>query len=92
MAQIWRVNGTVEDLDFGPKLDELQKAVGGYIELVRLNNGRGMYINEEGKIEGLPMNDKATKLAHEHKAIFENDVIVGDAVLMSPEEMRADSE
>ncbi len=47
-------NGT----DF--KLDELQDFVGGYIEIIHLNDGRIMVINEEGKLLDLPVNLLAT--------------------------------
>jgi hypothetical protein len=57
-------------------LTELQKIVGGYIELIYLNDGRVMVINEEGKIDGLEYNLTAT-------LAYGNDVIVGN-VLVSP--------
>jgi hypothetical protein len=47
-------NGT----DF--QLDELQDFVGGYIEIIHLNDGRIMVINEEGKLLDLPVNLLAT--------------------------------
>ncbi|MBV9709090.1 MAG: DUF3846 domain-containing protein [Chloroflexi bacterium] len=45
------------------QLDELQAVVQGYIELVHLPDNRIMVINEQGKVEGLPRNEKATALA-----------------------------
>lgn len=69
-------NGT--DFD----LDELQKAVGGLIEIINLRGDeRILVINEEGKFMSLDENVKATALAHEFKAIFPNDIIVGDVVV-----------
>lgn len=45
------------------ELEELQKMVGGYIELVRTQPPvREMYINEEGLLDGLPVNPVATLL------------------------------
>jgi len=49
-------NGT----DFA--LSEVQKLVGGYVELVRIGPGRIMLINEDGLSLGLPTNAKASKL------------------------------
>lgn len=44
-------------------LEELQKFVGGMIELTRTNKPvRDMWVNEEGKLDGLPINRKATAL------------------------------
>jgi hypothetical protein len=63
--------------DETPTLDELQEAVGGYIEYVPCTGPLGfMYCNEEGKLKGLPANIHATNL------IEFDDIIVGDVVLM----------
>ena len=37
-------------------LETLQNLVGGYIELVRMGGGVGLIVNEEGKLNGLPVN------------------------------------
>lgn len=60
--------------------------VGGYIELVRIvveDTLFHMYINEEGKLNGLPYNYIATDLAHESNAISWLDGIVGPAYIIS---------
>ena len=45
-------------------LEEMQAIVGGYIETVPCKQpGMMMVVNEEGKLLGLPRNDKATALA-----------------------------
>lgn len=66
-------------------LEELQKAVDGYIEIVRLMNDLILVINDEGKFTK-PVNQIATILAHMHKAIGVTDCICGD-VLVCPSEM-----
>jgi len=43
-------------------LEELQEIVGGLIELVECKDGKLIVLNEEGKLIGLPPNDKATNL------------------------------
>jgi len=63
-------------------LEELQEAVGGYIERVVLPDGRPMYINEEGRCKGLPVNFLATKLAG---IMIVGDVLIIDTAL-NPEE------
>ena len=69
-------NGT--DFD----LDELQKAVGGLIEIINLRGDeRILVINEYGKFMSLDENVKATALAHEFNAIWHNDIIVGDVIV-----------
>jgi len=67
-------------------LEELQAFVGGYIELVRIDGERNLWLNEEGKLDGLPLNVKATKLTH--GIIAEWDFIVGDVLVATPEEFR----
>ena len=72
MATLYRYNepdnafATCEEETVEPKngtdftLEELQGYVGGYIEIIHLNDGRIMVINEEGKLLGLPLNMLAT--------------------------------
>lgn len=75
------VDGTetqVESAKAKFSLEELQGFVGGYIELTRTNDGRDMYVNEEGKLEGMPYNAKATALYRHGGA----DPIVGPALVI----------
>lgn len=68
-------------------LEELQQIVGGYIEILFFKDGRMMVLNEEGKLEGLPVNMEATRIAHENHLIWENDCIVGTVLLAEPGEI-----
>lgn len=54
-------------LDF--QLDELQKFVDGYIEIINLHNGDILVINDNGK-DVLDSNETATEIAHKHNAIW----------------------
>jgi len=75
-------DGNARDVEFSGKianLKELQELVGGYIEILWLRGGKALVVNEEGKIYGLPVNDRATYLIEEHGL---SDVIVGNVVLM----------
>lgn len=69
MAQWISVDGKVDSttklLRGAGLLPQLQEFVGGYIELVYLNDGSVMVINEEGALEGLPNNVAATKALRE---------------------------
>lgn len=64
------------------RLKELQDIVGGYIELVVTRDGRDMYINEEGKLNGLEQNPAATALVE----LFAGDYIVGTVIVFTAEE------
>lgn len=66
-----------EDLD----LDNLQKAVGGYIELVNVNESMNLFCNEEGKVKNLPINIVATNFVKTQKHF--NDVLCGDVVFVN---------
>lgn len=65
-------------------LEELQSIVDGYIEVINLDDKRIMIVNEEGKYR-FNRNQKATELAHSKRAIFANDYIVGNAIVMNNE-------
>lgn len=68
-------------------LAELQKIVDGYIEVVATNNPDYILIvNEEGKLENLPYNSKATNYCS--KILGEFDYICGNAVLCKTTQLR----
>lgn len=55
MATIIKTSGETVEIS-KPTLEDLQKAVGGYIEAVTLPNGKVMVVNEEGLLNDLPIN------------------------------------
>ena len=62
---IIRADGNEEclgELSQYPNLKFLQDVVGGYIDLVTFPNGDKMYVNDEGKLNGLPTNHKASAI------------------------------
>lgn len=81
ISEIHPVNGT----DF--QLEELQKYVDGTIDIVSLNNGDIMVINDDGKYT-CERNDEATKVALELRAIFDWDYISGNVVICKDEEVQ----
>lgn len=81
MATIITTAGKTIALD-DLSLAALQKAVGGYIEAVRTHNDCLMYINENGKVEDLPLNLKASTLYRYGR----RDPIAGDVVVLTMEE------
>jgi hypothetical protein len=61
----------------------LQEQVDGFIEMISCHHGFFVcFINEEGKIHGLPMNEKATKFCHENTRISKDDYIAGTMVII----------
>ena len=67
-------------------LEEMQTFVGGDIEALRLSDGRVMWLNEEGKIIGLPYNAVADLMAHSLSGIAMWDDIRGNVLVATPEE------
>lgn len=67
-------------------LADYQELVGGYIEAVDLLRPPArMYVNEEGKLRGMPLNRRATMLLWMHNKSFRyRDSIAGDAFLVGP--------
>jgi len=63
-------------------LDYLSEKVGGYIEAVSIGEDITMYLHEEGKIMGLPRNERATRLAKKYGRISLMDYIVGNVVMV----------
>lgn len=90
MGKIYKTDGTITTVE--PKngtdysLEELQEIVGGYIEVLPLNEDEIMVLNEEGKILGLDLNDNATELISE--AGMWDDFIVGDVLVCKTDEVR----
>lgn len=66
-------------------LEYLQKQVAGWVEALGIPDTEvTMYLNEEGKLDGLPVNLRANRIAHRHHAVQAFDIIVGDAVIVGP--------
>lgn len=78
-ATVTPANGT----DFS--LDELNAIVDGYIEIHHLNNNQIMVVNEEGKLNGLPLNTRATRLVREAGI---NDYIVGRVLVCDTKQVK----
>lgn len=65
MATLFKTDGTIEEITPANgkkfKLEEAQKYVGGYVELLQLKKREMFICNEEGIILNLPYNSNATK-------------------------------
>ena len=71
--------------DYTPKngktftLTEMQEIIGGYVEPIRLNDGRMIIVDEDGKSKGKAVNIPATNiLRRDH---YTTDYIVGTAIV-----------
>jgi hypothetical protein len=74
--------GNAKELDLDAKegsLQTLQTAVDGLIEAVDINKNLTLWLNEEGKLLGLPMNSVGTAMYRRATEI--TDTIVGNIVL-----------
>ncbi len=80
---IYQADGNVIEKTFSKSnisLKDMQNIVKGYIEFLYLKNDLIMVVNEEGKINSLPVNIKATRLVQESGI---NDIIVGDVLVIN---------
>ena len=76
-----------------PTLKEAQNFVGGWVEGITFPNNDYLIVNEEGKLNGLPLNVKATKLWREtftkDKYSFGyDDFVVGPAILIKAKALK----
>lgn len=97
MAKIIKTTGEV--IEVSPKngktfeLEELQAVVEHkvgdvsfhYIEIVYLRDGRLMVVNEEGKLIGAPVNNKATDIFIESFGVF--DIVCGNVLVCDDNEI-----
>lgn len=94
MAQIIRTDGTVQAnqpaSEDGYTLAELRAAIGGgYIDILHLQDGRLMIVDEEGKLKDLPVNAQATELwrqGREGRAAAAGQIL-GDALVCTTDEI-----
>lgn len=89
MAKIIKSDGTVMEVE--PRngknfeLQEMQSVVGGHIEVLWLGDNL-MIVNEEGKLNNLPINVKATRLLR--GTIYQPDIVVGDVLYCLKEQVK----
>jgi len=73
-------------------VDAYRQIVGGNLQIVDLDRPpAAMYLNEEGKLNRMRVNHRATSLVWVHNSAFRgNDVIVGTALVVGPPDRHAD--
>lgn len=95
MAYLLTTNG--EQIEVEPangeyfSLIELQKAVGGYVEHLRLPSGEHLWLNENGKSQQLPRNERATLLGRS-AGIFPTDFVVGNVLVCEDKYVQKDED
>ena len=77
----------IDDKKNEPQYKAVSDFVGGMVEVVQFPNGDLLLLNEEGKLMGLPVNEKASKLWSEtftkdKYAFGHDDFVVGPAILI----------
>jgi len=84
MAKLLKANGEIINNYKASNLEDYQKAVGGYIQIVNVRTAtatpRVLIVNEEGLLYGLRYNENASVLAMIP--------IVGDALLIDRKELK----
>jgi hypothetical protein len=79
-AVIVKTSGEVFEVN-AEGLSEIQRAVGGYIEAIKAGSIGSGFVNEEGKLKGLPDNVIATAVWHRANKIHKfSDYLVGDVL------------
>ena len=69
----------IQSKEDSPSLSEAQKFVGGWVEVVQVNDGI-LIIDEEGKLKDKPVNEVASKMYADKYG--DADIIVGDAIFI----------
>ena len=67
----------IQSKNDSPSLSDAQKFVGGWVEVVQVNDGI-LIIDEEGKLKDKPVNEVASKMYADKYG--DEDIIVGDAI------------
>ena len=83
----------IENSKDEPSLEQAQKFVGGYVEGITFPNGDYLIINEEGKLQNLPLNPEATLLWRMHFTKDKymtgyDDFVVGPAILIKKDALK----
>lgn len=93
MATIYFTDRTAKIIspanDYKFTLEEVQEIVGGYIEVIELNNGTTMFINEDGLLINLEYNSKATELVvkYSYNLFLDDEGIVGTVLVCNNNEI-----
>lgn len=80
---VYKADGSKEEHilwnNYKLQMEEMQEIVGGYFEYVSLSDGRLIIVNEEGLLQGLPVNIEATNILRRDHSTTQ--YIVGNAIV-----------
>ena len=80
---VYKADGSKEEHilwnNYKLQMEEIQEIVGGYFEYVSLSDGRLIIVNEEGLLQGLPVNIEATNILRRDHSTTQ--YIVGNAIV-----------
>ena len=89
--EVWKTNGEKQEVETDAEhvtIEELYKAIDtNIIEVCYLSNNKMFILDEEGKMKGKVINEKATKRFYDETKRFD-DCIVGDVVLIDRKYIR----
>lgn len=92
MAKIIKTDGAEREVHpasrRGFSVEELQEFCGGYVKPITLHDGRVMYVNDLGTVYRMDVNAQATEIADEAGALEQGDIIVGDVLICSEEDVQ----
>jgi len=80
-ALVIKTAGDIEVVSFTAETEYevIKEVVGGYLEIVRLSPTMTMWINEEGKLDKLPYNHRATAIWNFYFGA--TDIIAGNVII-----------
>lgn len=79
-ATVIKADGTCQELDHRPTLEEAQKICGGYVQFIKTCTKpvRILVVDDEGKLKGKLLNKKAMALLIKDSSV----AIVGDVIVL----------
>ncbi len=86
-AAIIPVEGPIQFVSLAT-LKDMQKAVGGDVEVLPLAEDAVVYVNEDGKGLGLPRNGRATAFVSSYFLLLPGDFIAGPMLVSGPNDAR----
>jgi len=79
--QIIRTDGTTETIEVGNGYQDWNRAIDASMgQIIYLDDGRELWMDEEGRLVGKPVNEAATDLAMSRYGY----PMVGDAIIFEP--------
>jgi len=86
-----RADRTWGVIEFVPELEQMTQIVGGWLQMVSTPTGASIYLDEEGKHKGRPINAWARGFARRlNWRGADDDLFVGDVLFLGPADREGD--